>query len=104
MLRFIRARIKRKLPNGRTALEKWSTEVIKLSGVPDNNSTRFAVAVMLMHQAEGETKQSLKYFADRLYKASINEVAHAIAQELKQKQKEEAEAASKKTDEAAKQA
>lgn len=79
------------LPVGRTAFDKWAASVIRLSGCPDNRSTRFALTVMIMHGKKARVPK--RFFAQQLYKAAANEVAHALGQEAKAAQKAEWDAA-----------
>lgn len=78
-------------PIGEKAQEKWAKDVVSLSGVPDNSSTRFALAVMILHRPPYECRKPKRYFANMLYKAAANEVAHAVAEKLKKAQKDAAE-------------
>jgi len=80
-----------RLPIGMTAFEKWATTVIRLSGCPDNRSTRFSLSVMIMHGKKARVPK--RFYALQLYKAAANEVAHAVAQEVKAQQKADDEAA-----------
>lgn len=57
-----------------------------MAGAPDNESTRFAVAAMIMHGAGTSGFKSKWFFVKQLIKAAANEVAHAVLTELKAKQ------------------
>ena len=80
-----------RLPVGAKAHEKWATAVIKLSGkaIPDNSSTRFALSCMIMHLGATVDRKPKRFFVKQLRKASANEVAHAVATQYKEKQKQE---------------
>lgn len=91
MLKTLLSFIPTKLPIGRTAMDKWSKEIIQLAGVPDNSSTRFALGVMIMHRPPHESAKSKRFFAKQLYKAAVNEVAHTLISEIKEQQQKEAE-------------
>lgn len=93
LFKFLLSYFPTALPIGRAAFEKWTAEVIALAGVPDNRSTRFAVSMMVLHGHEGKSRISKRVFANKLYKAAANEVAVAVAEELKAAQKSEDEAA-----------
>lgn len=95
MLKWVLSFFPTLLPVGVTAFGKWATDVIKLSGAPDNSSTRFALCVMLMHRGDKRIgfREPKRHYAKLLYKASINEVVHSVAQEIKANQQAEQKAA-----------
>lgn len=86
------------LPKGATSLQDYIGHVIYLSGpaIPDNRSTRFAVATMIMHlgvDSKGYAKDSVpvRYFVKKIRKAAANECAFQFLDSLK-KQKDAAAA------------
>lgn len=79
-----------RLPIGREAFNRWAESVIRLSGVPDSTSTRFALGVMIMHRPATESSKPKRFFAKQLYKAAASEVAHAVISEIKEAQHKEA--------------
>lgn len=81
-----------KLPHGMTEFEAWSRSIIALSNCPDNESTRFTVAVMILHMNPDEDRKAKHFFVKKLNKAAANELANGVAMELKKKQQERAEA------------
>lgn len=80
------------LPVGMTDFEKWSKSIIDMSKVPDNDSTRFAVAVMVLHLDSSRDRKPKRYFIKSLNKSAANECANAIAMGLKEKQQAAAKA------------
>lgn len=80
-----------KLPHGMPEFERWSSSIIGLSNCPDNDSTRFTVAVMILHLDPSEDVKAKHFFVKKLNKAAANELANSIAMELKKKQQERAE-------------
>lgn len=78
----LKSLIPRPLPLGRKEFEHWTEEIIELSGVPSNPSTRFCVAGMVLHGTK-EGNYTQRSFAKRLRKFAANEVAMAITTELK---------------------
>lgn len=80
------------LPRGRKEFDAWSDEIIALAGAPNNDSTKFALATMIMHLQPTEAFKSKDYFVDSLLKGISNEVAYAVMHELKEKQKAAIEA------------
>jgi hypothetical protein len=94
------------LPIGMTEHEKWAGSVIALTNLPDNDSTRFALASTIPHQkAENFLVPKIK-MARLLEKSAANQIAGAVMHELKDKQLKRAaeEAAKQAAEEAAKQA
>lgn len=82
-----------KLPIGREEFNEWAAAIIRLAKVPDNSSTRFALGVMIMHRPPTESSKPKRFFAKQLYKAAVNEVAHALISEIKEEQQREKVAA-----------
>lgn len=80
-----------KLPHGMAEFERWSKDIISLSRAPDNESTRFAVAVMILHMDAGEDSKPKHWFVKKLNKAACNELANKIAMDLKEAQKKRQE-------------
>lgn len=76
------------LPHGMDEFTEWSRSIISLSRAPDNESTRFAVAVMILHMDAGEDRKPKHWFVKKLNKAATNELANAIAMDIKKKQQE----------------
>lgn len=75
------------LPVGIAEFNEWSDSILSMSKVPDNDSTRFAVAVMILHLDPDVDAVPKREMVRRLNKSAANEVANAIATNLKEKQK-----------------
>lgn len=80
------------LPIGRKEFDEFAKILIERAGLPDNDSMRWTVAVMIMHLDPSVSEVETKTFISKLKKAAANEVANAVIQELKAKQKAENEA------------
>lgn len=80
------------LPTGMTEFKDWQDEILSLSKVPDNDSTRFASAVMILHLDATTDRKAKRYFIKALNKSAANEIANSVAMDLKKKQQERAEA------------
>jgi hypothetical protein len=87
MLEYILSFLPTKLPIGREDFNVWSASVIRLAGVPDNHTTRFALGVILMHFEVAKYTPTKRFFAKQLRKGAANEVAHAVISEIKEEQK-----------------
>lgn len=91
-LKVLLSYIPTKLPHGMTEFEAWSRSIIALSNCPDNESTRFTVAVMILHMNPDEDRKAKHFFVKKLNKAACNELANKIAMDLKEAQKKRHEA------------
>jgi hypothetical protein len=67
----------RKLPIGMTTFEAWVTDLIRLSGLPDNATTRNAAASFILQMPPTVSHIPLRVLAKRLIKAAANQVAAA---------------------------
>lgn len=87
------AYIPTRLPLGMTEFETWAKSVLVLSNLPDNDSTRFALASTVPHQkAENFYVAKIK-FVRLLQKSAANQVAGGVMHDLKTKQQAALEAA-----------
>lgn len=77
----------RRLPQGLTEFNSFAEEVIGLAGLPDNDSTRFAVAVQIMHLGQTDSHKPRRYFVKTLAKGAASQVASQVINDLKDKQK-----------------
>lgn len=80
------------LPTGMTEFEEWQTSILSMSKVPDNESTRFALSVMILHLSSTEDRKPKRFFIKALNKSAANELANAVAMNIKEKQKARIEA------------
>lgn len=80
------------LPTGMTEFKEWQDSILRLSKVPDNDSTRFTIAVMVMHLSPNEDMKPKRYFVKSLNKSAANELANFVCLDLKDKQKARIEA------------
>ncbi len=87
------------LPIGRTEFDEMSTKIIEMSGLPDNDSVRWALAAAIIHFPQEKPELTFGYFARVLRRGAANQVASAVFQELKLKQQLAEEAAKKLAEE-----
>lgn len=80
------------LPKGITEFHAWADDLITLAGVPNNDSVKFALAVSITHLGPTESHKSKKHFISVLQKGAATQIAFAIMDELKAKQKAALEA------------
>lgn len=81
------------LPLGMAEFDVWAGEVISLTKLPDNASTRFALASCIPHQSGERYRTPKAKFATLLQKAASNQIALGYMQEAKAKQIADLEAA-----------
>jgi hypothetical protein len=98
LIKHILAYVPTKLPIGMTEFDTWAKDVLALTHLPDNDSTRFALASIIPHQkAESFYVPKIK-FAHLLLKSAANQVAGGVMHDLKEKQKAAIEAAAKQAE------
>lgn len=88
VIMFLLGFIPKALPVGVKEFEKWSANIIKTYGLPDNDSMKFALAAKIMHMDAGSHRASPYYFCKVMKKAMSNQVCSHIMTELKIKQQE----------------
>jgi hypothetical protein len=88
------------LPVGVQQFERFTDRIILVSGLPNNRSTKFAIATAVLHL--GKTKSGycqdwkpLRYFVKDLRKGASHEVVVNMMEGYKKLQKEEYEAMNK---------
>lgn len=74
------------LPIGVTEFGVWADEIIRLAKAPDNDSTRFALATMILHTPQEKHELPYSHFVGLLHKSMANQVAAGVMQDLKAKQ------------------
>lgn len=92
-LRKLDANKPTELPIGRVEFDLWAADVLSLTRLPDNDSTRFALASTIPHQEITKGKLPKAYFAGLLMKSAANQVAFSVMEELKEKQQAAIDAA-----------
>lgn len=80
------------LPVGLTEFNRWQDSILALSKVPSNESTRFAIAVMVLHLGPTVDSKAKHYFVKSLNKSAANELANSVALDMKARQKARMEA------------
>jgi len=84
--------VPRALPFGAKEFEVWASRIIFTYDLPDNDSSRWALATMILHSGATEATKPDRYFGRCARKAGANEVANYTMMTLKKKQ-QDAEAA-----------
>ena len=81
-----------KLPRGSTAFEDFCHSLFLLYNIPDTDSYRHSVAVMIQHLPNTCVYRSKAWFAASIYNAQAREVAFYKIQEIQKKDRERQEA------------
>lgn len=76
------------LPVGMTQFQVWADKIIFAYNLPDNDSSRFALATMILHAASTDAYKPKRYFGLCALKSMSNQIAGGVLQDLKQKQQE----------------
>ena len=101
-IKYLLSFIPETLPVGLTAHQTWANEIITLAGAPDNESSRYTLATILVNgsptfKVAQQAKRSKREMVEAMHKAMSNEVAshvlYTIYTERKAKDKADAEAA-----------
>lgn len=76
------------LPVGMVDFEVWASKVIHTYDLPDNDSSKFALATMILHAGSQDANKATRYFGLSARKSMANQVAAQVMQDLKTKQAE----------------
>ncbi len=87
----IKNKFKTKLPQGREEFEAWSNDILNTYDLPNNRSTKFALATSILHAPPTAVFEKKEHYGKLMMKGAANEVAAAVMQELKKQQQEEIE-------------
>lgn len=78
MLLLIKSFLPRKLPTGLTAFNAWIADIVAISGLPDNTSTRQTAAMFILHLPPALGYLSIRKISNQLIKAAANQVATEV--------------------------
>lgn len=102
LLKRLRALLPSKLPQGMSEFDAWADDILDIYNLPNNDSTKFALATAIMHIGATECYKPKEYFGRTLLKGAATQIAYAKMNEMKERQavraKEEAEAAARKAE------
>lgn len=75
LLKHLKSFLPRKLPIGMSSFQAWLDDVLYLSGLPDNESTRKVAATLILKLPPGLAYLSIRKISNQLIKAAANQVA-----------------------------
>lgn len=91
LFRLMRSLIPTSLPKGVTEFHSWADDIIDLSGAPNNDSVKFALATNILHAGQTSAIKPKFHYILLMKKAMANQVASHIMNEAKAKQETERE-------------
>lgn len=77
-----------KLPETDPQHEAWARSIVELSGYPDNDSFRSALATMILHLPQGTFKASKQSFIKQIKRSVANQTAFNIMADIKLRDKQ----------------
>ena len=91
LLRLAKSFFPTSLPKGVTEFHAWADDIIDLSGAPDNDSVKFALATNILHASPTAAIKPKFHYILLMKKAMANQVASHIINETKARQENERE-------------
>jgi hypothetical protein len=82
-LLHLKSFLPRKLPIGMATYEAWLADIIELSGLPNNDSTRKVAAMFLLQAPPHVAYLPLRRVVALLIKTAANQVAANVVEQLK---------------------
>jgi hypothetical protein len=89
------------LPTGMSQFTSWADSILAMSKVPNNDSTHFTLATMILHLDSTSDCKAKRFFVKALNKGAANQVAAETFNQLKAKQVAASKAAAEATAQAA---
>lgn len=78
------------LPQGMLEFDDWANDILDTYALPNNDSTKFMLATMILHLGNTDAYKPKRYFGLASLKAASNQIASGVMQDLKQKQADRA--------------
>lgn len=91
LLKLAKSLIPTSLPKGVTEFHAWADDIIDLSGAPNNDSVKFALATNILHASPTSAIKAKFHYILLIKKAMANQVASHVINEAKAKQETERE-------------
>lgn len=77
--------IPRSLPTGMSEFDSWVYDIVRVSGLPDNDSTRRVAAQFLMFVGRTKAHLSIRAIAIELRKAAALQIANQVIKDTEPK-------------------
>jgi hypothetical protein len=88
LVRYIKSFFPRQLPTGKASFDAWVSDIVSISGLPDNASTRRVAAMFILQLPPALAYLSIRKVANQLIKAAANQVAAQVAEDATKSIKE----------------
>lgn len=75
------------LPKGMTEFHAWADSIINHYDMPNNDSTKWPLAIAIMHLPPTASRIAKSHFGRTLLKGAANQVADSYMRDAKEKQK-----------------
>lgn len=79
--------IPRKLPIGKTSFYTWIDDVVYVSGLPNNTSTRRVASMFILQLPPALAYLSIRKVSNQLIKAAANQVAAEVLKDVEEQSK-----------------
>jgi len=86
ILRRLLCLLPTRLPQGMQEFTEWADDILDVYGLPNNDSTHFALATSVMHLGATDAYKSKEYFGRVLLKGAATQVAYAQMNAAKERQ------------------
>lgn len=77
------------MPTGMTAFNAWVNDIVALSGLPDNDSTRRVAAELILKVRPSVGYMPLRHVVNNLIKAASNQVAIQVIKDTENGQQQQ---------------
>lgn len=81
--RRLRALFPSKLPIGVTEFNAWADDIVELSGLPDNDSMRYTLAVVVLELPKTNAYRPKEFFIRALIKGACNQIVSQIMHDIR---------------------
>lgn len=88
-LAFLGSFLPTPLPRTPAQFDAWAASILKLGGLPENDSFRNALATRMMHVNETTTLVPKRFFVNVLCKSISNQLAYQVIEDIRNKRKQE---------------
>lgn len=79
----ILAHIPTKLPQGVQEFHAWADHILDLYNMPNNDSTKNALATMVLHLPSTVAHKAMAFFGRALMKSASNQVVYQVSMDIK---------------------
>lgn len=81
LFKILKSFLPRRLPTGLGEFNEWVSDVILVSNLPDNSSTRHLAATFILHTPPNVAYLSIRNISNQLLKAAAYQVAMQVTKD-----------------------